>query len=87
MTRASRTCPVRRDAAGASRPQKIVPDRLVAQRRDEGAMGVALGIGDPRRQRHLALPPRRVARCRWSDMPRVSEARMSCDCRAPIRSI
>ena len=44
-----------------STAQKIVPDRLVAQRGDKGPMGRAVFIGDPRRERHLADPPRHFA--------------------------
>jgi len=52
----------RRNTSAVSRRQKIVPDRLVAQGGDKGLMGRAIGLGDPRRQRHLALPPCHLTR-------------------------
>src|SRR5450755_4019545 len=39
------------------RAQEIAPDRLVAQRGDKGAMGRAIVLRDPRRERRRALPP------------------------------
>src|SRR3984893_13846683 len=51
-----------------SRRQKLVPDRLVAERGDEGPMGLAIGVRDPRWQRHLALPPRHFSRRANADL-------------------
>jgi preprotein translocase subunit SecB len=41
--------------------QVLVPDRLVAHRCDEGAMGLPLGVRHPWRKRYRPLPPRRIA--------------------------
>src|SRR6202795_617193 len=43
------------------RAQEIAPDRLVAQRGDKGAMGRAIVLRDPRRERRQTLPPRHFA--------------------------
>src|SRR5258706_10702296 len=43
-----------------SRAQKIVPDRLVAQRGNKGPVREAVVLGNPWRQRHLTLPPRHL---------------------------
>src|SRR5712671_7772015 len=43
------------------RGQEIAPDRLVAQRGDKGPMRRAIVLGDPRSERHQALPPRHFA--------------------------
>src|SRR5882724_11630108 len=44
-----------------SSPQKIIPDRLVAQGGDEGPMRLAVGIGDSWQERRITLSPRRIA--------------------------
>ena len=41
--------------------QIFVPDRLVAQSGDEGAMRLAVDVGHPRRERHQPLPARHFA--------------------------
>src|SRR2546430_17398595 len=43
------------------RSQEIIPDRLVAKRSDESAVRLAIGIGDPWRERCETLPPRHFA--------------------------
>ena len=46
----------------------LVPDRLVAERCDKGPMRLALGIANPRRERHEPLPPRHFASCLDADL-------------------
>ena len=41
--------------------RKIPARSAFAERRDEGAVSLAIGLGEPRRERHCALPPRHIA--------------------------
>jgi hypothetical protein len=50
-----------RASVRSRRGQKILPYRLVAQRGNKGAMGFAIGIGEPQLKRLDPLPARHVA--------------------------
>src|SRR6516165_40883 len=56
----------RRSAGGPGQAQlggaeEIVPDRLVAERGDKGAMRLAIGVSHPWHKRNKTLPPRHFA--------------------------
>src|SRR6185312_10681321 len=69
--RPPRSSPARRSTALSRPREKVAPDRLVAQRGDEGPVSLAVGIGNPRDKRHRALPPWRLARRADPDLARI----------------
>src|ERR1700730_2450731 len=62
QTELNRLAPARYSVgAHLLRAQEIAPDRLAAQRGNEAAMGRAIVLRDPRRERRRSLPPRHFA--------------------------
>ena len=78
---------MRLPARGSARREIVVPDRLVAQRRHKGTVGLALLIGQSGQQRHGALPSRHVAHDPDADFGRLgrqNELRLSRSCEVDI---